>query len=136
MSIVLAKHWMEIFVEYLTILLEFFGAVIIIVGAVIIFVRFIQLPYHEPSTSIRLRLERTLALALEFYLAAEILKTVTIHDPSDLITLGVIVVLRSVMALMIHWEMGHDMHVLDVEKQFERNVQFSKHSPEETNSGD
>lgn len=120
MSSVLLKQWMELFVEYLTLLLEFLGAIVIVVGAVVVFVRFIQLPYHEPSTSIRLRLERTLALALEFYLAAEILKTVTVHRPQDLVTLGVIVVLRSVMALLIHWEMRHDMHVLDEEKQRER----------------
>ncbi len=105
-------RYVEEIVYILMVVLEFFGAVVIIYGAVLVFGRFFTLKYAEPCTDMRIRFARTISLGLEFYLAAEILKTVMIHEPADLLTVGVIVVLRALMTLLIHWEMKHDFEQL------------------------
>ena len=46
-----------------------------------------------------------MATALEFKLAAEILKTVIIRNMNELIILGSITLLRGFLTLIIHWEM-------------------------------
>ena len=46
-----------------------------------------------------------MATALEFKLAAEILKTVIIRNMNELIILASITLLRGFLTLIIHWEM-------------------------------
>ena len=38
-------------------------------------------------------------------MAAEILKTVLVHDMSELMVLGAVILLRAVLSLLIHFEM-------------------------------
>ena len=40
-------------------------------------------------------------------MAAEILKTVLVHDLSELLILGAIVLLRGTMSLLLHFELKH-----------------------------
>ena len=53
---------------------------------------------------VKLMLAQGIALALEFKLAAEVLRTVTVRDWSELVILGTIVLLRGAITLLIHWE--------------------------------
>ena len=48
-----------------------------------------------------------LAAALEFKMAAEILKTVLVRDLNELVVLGAVIVLRALLSLLIHVEMKH-----------------------------
>lgn len=52
-----------------------------------------------------LNLAESIAMALEFLLAAEVMHTVLANEVSDLIILGALVVLRAVMTVEIHWEL-------------------------------
>lgn len=99
----------------LNILLELAGAVIIGYCALNIFFRFFQLKYIEPSTRIRLRFARSMALGLEFLLAGEIIRTVSVRHLEDLMIIAVLVILRGFITFIIHWEMDHDSRLAQME---------------------
>ena len=50
-------------------------------------------------------LGKALSLALEFKMGAEIIKTVIIHNLEELAILGVVIIIRALLAFIIHWEM-------------------------------
>ncbi|MFW5976660.1 MAG: DUF1622 domain-containing protein [Bacillota bacterium] len=105
-------HSLDLFLEYFSeifmIILEFMGGFVIVMGSIIVFYHFFSPWSSEFSTRLRVRLGRITALGLEFYLGAEILKTVYIRRLSELYIITVIIILRILMALVVHWEMGLD----------------------------
>ena len=84
-------------------LLEIMGAIIIVSSAARDFVWY----FTGRSVNIRLDLARALALGLEFKLGGEILRTVIARDLTELLFIGVIIVLRGALSFLIHWEIGH-----------------------------
>ncbi|MBQ7544023.1 MAG: DUF1622 domain-containing protein [Synergistaceae bacterium] len=53
---------------------------------------------------VRLTLAQGIALALEFKLGGEVLRTVIVREWSELAILGAIIVLRGALTFLIHWE--------------------------------
>ena len=53
-------------------------------------------------------LGRALALALEFKMGAEIVNTVIIRDLRELGILAIVIALRAILALLIHWEIKNE----------------------------
>ena len=49
-------------------------------------------------------LGKALSLALEFKMGAEIIKTVIVHNLEELSILGVVILIRALLAFIIHWE--------------------------------
>lgn len=101
--------------HFLMAILELMGGITLIYGAVMIFWHFIKLKYDESSTLLRIKMARTIALALEFYLAAEILKTVFVRETSELYIVAAIIVLRIAMGFVIHHELDVDLEQLKKE---------------------
>ncbi len=64
----------------------------------------------ENGSSIKLILANYLALGLEFMLAAEILRTVTMNrrDLSEIMVLGAIIILRAAISLLIYFELSYE----------------------------
>jgi len=60
--------------------------------------------YFHHDRHVKLTLAYGIALALEFKLAGEILRTITVRDWNELAILGTIIVLRGAISLLIHWE--------------------------------
>ena len=60
--------------------------------------------YFHRNRHVKLMLAQGIALALEFKLAGEVLKTVTVRDWNELVILGTIIALRGAITLLIHWE--------------------------------
>lgn len=89
----------QIVVQYGVLLLEFAGVMVLLVTAVKSMYGCIQKKPH-----IRLYLAQGISLALEFKLGAEVLRTVIARDLSELLTLGVVILLRGALTLIIHWE--------------------------------
>lgn len=86
--------------------LELIGISIIILGAVTSIVKAvsgIKKKSYE-SSKLMISLGKALALALEFKMGAEIVKTVIVRDLKELAILAIIIALRAVLALLIHWE--------------------------------
>lgn len=96
-------HYLEsvfqIVVQYGVLLLEFAGVMVLLVTAVKSIAGCIQ-----KKTNIRLYLAQGISLALEFKLGAEVLRTVLARDLSELLMLGLVILLRGALTLIIHWE--------------------------------
>ncbi len=63
----------------------------------------------------RLKLAQGIALALEFKMGGELLRTVVVREWKELLILGVVILLRAAMAVLIHWEIKG--HKRDVEEE-------------------
>ena len=85
--------------------LEFIGVLIIVVGSVKSLISLVHRVIRHRSINIVIELGKTLALALEFKMGAEIIKTVIVHDLKELAVLGIVILIRALLAFLIHWEM-------------------------------
>ena len=66
----------------------------------------------------KVELANGLATALEFKMAAEILKTVLVRELSELLVLGAVIALRALLSLLIHFELkGEQRQAGDDEKR-------------------
>ena len=89
----------QIIVQYGVLLMECVGVVILLFTAL----KSIVLCLRR-SSSVRLTLAKGIALALEFKLGGEVLRTVIVREWSELAILGAIIVLRGTLTFLIHWE--------------------------------
>lgn len=90
--------------EFSALTLEFIGVLIIVVGSVKALILMIRRLIRHRSINIVVELGKTLALALEFKMGAEIIKTVIVHDLTELAVLGIVILIRALLAFLIHWE--------------------------------
>ncbi|ASW41985.1 DUF1622 domain-containing protein [Clostridium isatidis] len=86
-------------------ILELMGILIIIVGAIKAFYKFALGILTKKSFPIKVEFAQSLTLALEFKLGAEILKTVIVRSLEEMYILAAIIILRAILAFVIHWEM-------------------------------
>ena len=89
----------ETIVQYGILFMELVGVVVLLVTA-------LQSLYtwgvkHQRT---HLKLAQGIALALEFKLGSEVLRTVIVRERSELIMLGLIILLRGALTFLIHWE--------------------------------
>ena len=62
---------------------------------------------------IRLYLAQGISLALEFKLGGEVLRTVVVREMSELLTLGLVILLRGALTLILHWEIKNEEARID-----------------------
>lgn len=84
---------------------ELIGIFVVTVSAAMAFWGYLKGLITHKSTNFKFELAQGLASGLEFKMAAEILKTVLIHDLDELIILGAVILLRALLSLLIHVEM-------------------------------
>ena len=103
---------------WITWFFELVGAGIIILGAVVCLFKYVQSVASNKKLPVKVMLANQLALGLEFMLAAEILKTViTTHRTLDeIVILAAIVLLRSALSVLIHWELKNEMKLEEANK--------------------
>jgi len=94
----------ELLVKYSIILLEFIGSAIIVYTAIVALIRL----FRSKKDGIRLYLAQGIALALEFKLGSEVLRTVIVREFGELLIAGAIVLLRATMTFLIHWEIKNE----------------------------
>ena len=75
--------------------------------------------YFHRKKHVKLMLAQGIALALEFKLAAEVLRTITVREVSELIVLGSIILLRGAITLLIHWEIKTEKAEIALEQEQE-----------------
>ena len=95
---------LEYVAEFTVHTLELIGIVIIIIGSVRALWQAVSNYKKKVPTSVIIALGRSLALALEFKMGAEIVNTVIVRELQELLILGIIIVLRAILAILIHWE--------------------------------
>ncbi len=89
--------------------LELMGIFILIIGAIKAFYHYIKSLFVEDKYHLKYQFANAMAMALEFKLAAEILKTVIVTDMKDIAMLAAIIILRVIMTFVIHWEMKGEL---------------------------
>lgn len=94
---------------YIIWVIELIGIAIVIFGTFYSLFKFLKDKIANKSSSVKLVLANYLALGLEFMLAAEILRTVTTNrEISEIIVVGLIIVLRAAMSLLIYLELSFE----------------------------
>ena len=88
--------------------LELVGILIIMVGSVKAIMQILARLRSKQPINVMLELGRTLALALEFKMGAEIVNTVVVRDLTELAILAIVIALRALLALLIHWEIKNE----------------------------
>ena len=96
--------------------LELTGILVIAIGSIKCIYDHFHCVRQKIDTNIKIALGNTLALGLEFKMGAEIIKTVIAKDINELIILGVIILLRAILAVLIHWEIKTEMKEEELEK--------------------
>lgn len=94
---------LENIVNIVIIVLELMGVWIIFASGIKGFRNYIK---HSPET--KRSLARGLAMALEFKMGSEILRTVVVREWEEIITVAGIIALRALLAFLIHWEIKEE----------------------------
>ena len=93
------QDYFDVIVGYLILFIELIGIAILvyaIVGAVI--------GLFKRQKHVRLKLAEGIALALEFKMGGELLRTVIVREWEELLILGAIILLRAALTFLIQWE--------------------------------
>ena len=88
--------------------LELVGILIIVSGSFKSIWSLLSKITGKYNSNIMIGLGKTLALALEFKMGAEIVKTVIVRDLADLGILATVIALRAILSLLIHWEIKNE----------------------------
>lgn len=89
--------------EFVIIILEFMGVAIIAAAGARGFYNYVN---HSPET--KRTLAKGLAVALEFKMGSEILRTVVVRQWEEIATVAGIILLRAALAFLIHWEIKEE----------------------------
>ena len=95
-------EWIENFEQYFNASINMITHVLELWGAIRAFVIY----FVKHDEGIRLSLARSMALGLEFKLGGEILRTVVVRDWNEILIVAAIILLRSALNFLIHWEIG------------------------------
>ena len=94
----------ETVLPYIISVLEIMGILIVAFSGVRAFMLYIGNPFFKKHYDLQFLFATGLATALEFKMAAEILKTVLIREMSELIMLGAIIILRALVTILLRFE--------------------------------
>lgn len=104
-NIISDYEWiLHIIAKFGAITLELIGIVIVVIGSVNALIRLARRHVKKEEGNAVIELGRTLSIALEFKMGAEIINTVIMHELSELAVLGIVILLRALLAFLIHWE--------------------------------
>lgn len=94
---------LHLLVQVSIVILELIGVWVLLSAAVRSVVRYVK---KDPE--VRLALAQGIALALEFKLGGEVLRTVIVRQWSELLILGAVILLRAALTFLIHWEIKNE----------------------------
>lgn len=98
------SHLLHCIAQFTIYTLELVGILIIIIGSIKAITLIFSRLRNKQKPNIVIDLGKSLALALEFKMGAEIINTVIVRDLSELLILGVVIAIRAILAVLIHWE--------------------------------
>ena len=93
----------EHLVRFCILLIELAGIAVIVISMVRGFIGFIRKDQHT-----RISLAQGIMLGLEFKIGSEVLRSVIVTTWTELGTLAAIILLRSLLTLLLHWEIGEE----------------------------
>ncbi len=98
------EHLLMEFVPHIAGIIESIGIAIILFATIQTVWMLIKGGMNFSDTRPGLKLSQALALALQYIMAGEILKTIIIQSRDDIFLLAGVVVLRVALAFVVHWE--------------------------------
>ena len=104
------EHILHTIAEISALTLEFIGVLIIVVGSLKALASLVARLVRHRTINIVVELGKTLALALEFKMGGEVLRTVVVREWSELLILGAIILLRGLLTFLIHWEIKNEQN--------------------------
>lgn len=107
----IVQKYFELVVEWAVLLCEVIGVIMIVLTAIRGVIAWIRKDSHA-----RLIAAEGIAIALTFKMGGEVLRTVIVREWQELLILGAIVLLRVVMALIIHFEIRSERQLLGDER--------------------
>ena len=102
------EHSFETLVRFMILVIELAGIAVIGISMVRGFIGFLRKDGHT-----RIQLAQGIMLGLEFKIGSEVLRSVIVTSWEELGKLAAIILLRSLLTLLLHWE-------IDVEEKRER----------------
>lgn len=93
------SEYFDVIVQYLILLVEFIGIAILVYAIISAVIGLFKRQAH-----VRLKLAEGIALALEFKMGGELLRTVIVREWNELLILGAIILLRAALTFLIQWE--------------------------------
>ena len=102
------EHYFEIMVRLCILLIELAGIAVIVISMVRGFIG-----YLRKQDRTRIQLAQGIMLGLEFKIGSEVLRSVIVSGWNELGTLAAVILLRSLLTLLLHWE-------IDVEEKRQR----------------
>lgn len=95
----------EVILPTIISVLELIGIFVVSFSALHAFWEYLQTILLHREFDFKVELANGLATALEFKMAAEILKTVLVREIGELLVLGAVIALRALLSLLIHFEL-------------------------------
>lgn len=99
------KDVLHFVAEFVVYSLELVGILIIVVGSIKALMQVCKRVKRKKSLNVMISLGKSLSLALEFKMGAEIINTVIVRDLKELGVLAIVIIIRALLAVLIHWEM-------------------------------
>lgn len=111
----------EITEKYFVYFLEFCIIFIELVGALVLMYTVIRTvtAVLRKKRGIRLALAEGIALALEFKMGGELLRTVIVREWSEILILGAVILLRAALTFLIQWEISLEKKNASAENSIE-----------------
>lgn len=113
-----------VIVKYIVLAIELIGVCIVVFAVVRAVVGI-----FKKDAFLRINLAEGLALALEFKMGGELLRTVIAREWSELLILGGVILLRAAMAFLIQWE-------IRIEKKNGLTIRGMNRAPDENPEGE
>ena len=104
-EVIKVLDWLlENLVQICTVVLELFGIIVLVSTAVSCLVQWIR----NKRQLIRLNLAQGIALALEFKMGGEVLRTVVVREWKEIGIVAGIIALRAALTFLLHWEIKEE----------------------------
>ena len=104
----LVTWYFEIVIKWAILLCEVIGVLMIVLTAIRGVIAWIM-----QKSNARLIAAEGIAVALTFKLGGEVMRSVIVREWSELLILGAVVLLRAVMAILIHFEIRAEKNLLN-----------------------
>lgn len=101
------QTYFEMVVEWAILLCELIGVAVVVITMIKGVILWVKKDSH-----VKLMIAEGIALALTFKMGGELLRSVVVREWSELLILGAIIVLRALMAALIHFEIRSERHLL------------------------
>jgi uncharacterized membrane protein len=102
------EHWFQLVISYVVPLVEACGALVVVMGVARAIWQYLRSFFeHDPLhvASLRLQLGQSMVMGLEFQVAADILKTALSPTLNDMLLLGALIGVRTVLNYLLEREL-------------------------------